>query len=1016
MERKFKAEPKFRELYAEFMREYETLHHMSKVPREYERSQGQTCYLPHHGVFKTCGNVSKIRVVFNGSARGSASVSLNDKLLAGPNLLPMLADVLARWRIHRFAVVTDIAKMYRQILVHPDDRDLQRILWRDNRNEIIQEYRLNTVTYGLSCAPYLAIRTLQQLAEDEESRFPAGAMALRRDVYVDDILTGADTKTEALNLQDQLIQLCSAGGFPLRKWAANSDDLLSRVPADYQQLHGLREWEPNEGHSTLGVQWQPRDDVFAFRVRPHNDGDITKRVVLSETARLFDGMRVDWDQPLRAEDARAWHLLRKELPLLENVRVPRWLHTGDGNARVEIHGFADASERAFAAVTYLRVINEDGGCHVSLLQAKTRVAPLRQVSVPRLELCAAALLVKLVEHVREVLGLSMARIHFWSDSTVTLAWIRGHPTRWTTYVANRVAEIQRALPDAMWHHLPGEENPADCASRGLSPHELLQHALWWQGPAWLGATEAHFTEARDKTEEEPEMPEQRASVHAATEVLEEDPVLLRFGTLHRLLRVTAWCLRWTRTLRPRESVLETLTSQDLREAERRWIKAVQSTWFSAELRDLGRGRAVSRRSGLLPLNPFLDENGILRVGGRLRHAILSEDEKHPVILPRNSWLTVLMVDSFHRRALHGGVQLTLGMIRQRFWIPGGRAMVKRRIHRCMPCVRWRAASPHPLMGDLPRPRVRAARPFTHTGVDYAGPVLLRTAKGRGQKAYKGFLVIFVCLATRAVHLEVASDYTAEGFLAAYRRFVSRRGLCATMHSDQGTNFIGADAQLKRLLQQALQDRSIADALASDGVHWRFNPPAAPHFGGVWEAAVKSTKHHLRRVMGEATLTYEELSTFLTQIEACLNSRPLAALSDDPEDLTALTPGHFLVGTALRAVPEPSLTEEPIGRLTRWQLLQQMRDHFWQRWSREYLQSLNTRPKWRTKDVNPCVGDLCLVRGEQTPPTRWPLGRVTATHHGDDGQVRVVTVRTATTTLTRPTQKIILLRLDDARDS
>ncbi|XP_071581642.1 uncharacterized protein [Temnothorax nylanderi] len=271
------------------------------------------------------------------------------------------------------------------------------------------------------------------------------------------------------------------------------------------------------------------------------------------------------------------------------------------------------------------------------------------------------------------------------------------------------------------------------------------------------------------------------------------------------------------------------------------------------------------------------------------------------------------------------------------------------------------------MGDPPRPRVRASRPFTHTGVDYAGPILLRTTKGRGQKAHKGFLVIFVCLSTRAVHLEVASDYTAEAFIAAYKRF-------------------------------------------------RFNPLSAPHFGGIWEAAVKSTKHHLRRVIGNATLTYEELSTFLAQVEACLNSRPLSPLSDDSEDLAALTPGHFLIGAAISAVPEPSLVEEPTDRLSRWQLLQQLRDNFWKRWSSEYLQALNSRQKWRTKDDNPRVGDLCSVRGEQTAPTKWPLARVTAIHPGEDEQVRVVTIRNAITTLKRPMMKIILLpRVGDPED-
>ncbi|KAL6416444.1 hypothetical protein ACFW04_013469 [Cataglyphis niger] len=221
------------------------------------------------------------------------------------------------------------------------------------------------------------------------------------------------------------------------------------------------------------------------------------------------------------------------------------------------------------------------------------------------------------------------------------------------------------------------------------------------------------------------------------------------------------------------------------------------------------------------------------------------------------------------------------------------------------------------MGDLPRLRVTPARPFLRTGVDYAGPIQLRTTKGRGHRSYKAFIAVFVCLSTKAVHLEVVSDYSADAFLAALRRFTARRGLCRSLQSDCGTNFVGADAQLRAFFTASNPaQRRIADQLANDRIQWRFNPPSAPHFGGLWEAAVKSLKHHLRRVLGESTLTYEEMSTLLAQIEACMNSRPLQALSDDPDDLAALTPGHFLVGTALNALPEPCLVDAPIGRHSR----------------------------------------------------------------------------------------------------
>lgn len=439
---------------------------------------------------------------------------------------------------------------------------------------------------------------------------------------------------------------------------------------------------------------------------------------------------------------------------------------------------------------------------------------------------------------------------------------------------------------------------------------------------------------------------------------------------------------------------------------------MQALHFQPELTALTGGRELPARSKLSKLSPFKDENGLLRVGGRLRHSLLTHDQRHPVILPEDSHFTRLTVEACHLRTLHAGVQLTLGAVRQEYWIPRGRALVKHCIHRCLACVRWRAASLQPLMGDLPAPRVRPSRPFLHSGLDYVGPVWLRTSRGRGQKAHKAFIVIFTCLSSRAVHLDVASDYSTS-FLAALRRFVSRRGLCEALYSDCGTNFVGADAQLRALFAAGRKEgQRIAHALAKDRIQWRFNPPAAPNFGGLWEAAVKSVKHHLRRVIGDAKLTYEEMATLLSQIEACLNSRPLQALSDDPEDLAALTPGHFLIGEPLNAIPEPSLSETSTSRLSRWQLLQRMKDHFWDRWSQEYLHALVHRPKWQKPSEKIEVGRLCLLRSEATPPSKWPLARVVSIHPDQDGQVRVVSVRTASSNLTRPVNKLVLLPVSD----
>ncbi|XP_011858832.1 PREDICTED: uncharacterized protein LOC105556358 [Vollenhovia emeryi] len=416
--------------------------------------------------------------------------------------------------------------------------------------------------------------------------------------------------------------------------------------------------------------------------------------------------------------------------------------------------------------------------------AKSKVAPIKPVSLPRLELCASHLLARLTAHVVRTLGLQ-APIHLWSDSTIALTWITAHPSRWKTYVANRVADIQSTVPSARWHHIAGKENPADCASRGLAPSALSTFGLWWHGPSWLSSSPGPWT-THTMTETAADVPEQRrppVASHVAT--VAEPDLLRRYSSLSRLLRITAWCRRAMRRLpsavgderdEATGNEVRPLAAAELEAALKAWIRVVQSEFFKDALNTL-QNKALLRSGGsLAKLSPFIDQLGIMRVGGRLKHSLLSFDEKHPIILPEDSALTHLIVDACHRRALHGGVQLTLSILRQRYWISRGRMVVKRHIHRCLPCIRWRAAVPQQIMGGLPHPRVNASRPFQHTGVDYAGPVMLRTSRGRGHKAHKAFFVVFVCLGTKAVHLEVASDYTAAGFLAAFRRFVSRRGL------------------------------------------------------------------------------------------------------------------------------------------------------------------------------------------------------------------------------------------------
>ncbi|XP_011883612.1 PREDICTED: uncharacterized protein LOC105570777, partial [Vollenhovia emeryi] len=1026
LRRRFSRDVNYQRLYQQFMMDYETLNHMTKA--SFISSHRSHFHLTHHGVLKPASITTKLRVVFNGSSASTSGYPVNYLMYTGAKLHLNTSDVLPWMRRHRYILATDITKMYRQIKIHKDDWESQRILWMDDQlNEV--PYHLTTVTCGTKAAPFLAVRTLLQLAEDEENNYPLAVPSITHGRYIDDIFGGADTIQQLQEVAHQLRGLCMAGGFPLAKWHATHLDILKTVTDSEDQ--GLSITFDDCATKILGLQWLPQQDTFTFSTRSsRTEGRITKRLVLSEVAQIFDPLgfaspvvikanillqelwqnKLQWDDPLPSQLSARWLCIREELTSLARLSIPRWLNTWS-DSQVELHGFSDASQLAMAAAVYISV-HDSNGATFSLVCSKTKVAPLKRLSIPRLELTAALLLSRLMQYVEATLNMDVTATHMWTDSLVTLSWIRSHASRWKDFVRSRVAQIQELTPAAHWRYIPGTSNPADCASRGLTTTQLQNHALWWTGPPWIHKPDSW--PSQPALSDEMSATEARPGVSLLTVTPRTEyqwDLIFRYSNLTKLLRITALCFRFVSRLRKVHDSwpVRHISPETLERARLFWIQATQATYFSHELKTLQADSPLAKAHAFNRLTAYIDAQGVIRVGGRLAHAALSFDAMHPVILPRHCQLSSLIIAHAHQRTLHGGTQLTLSHIRQRYWILGGRAPVKSHILRCVTCARQRGIRAHQLMGQLPLSRVTQARPFTHTGVDYAGPLTVKTWKGRGAKTTKGWICVFVCFSTSAVHLEAVSDYSTEGFIAAYRRFSSRRGIAHTLHSDCGTNFIGADAALKRLFIQCTQEHQrVSHLLSQDNTRWEFNPPATPHMGGKWEAVVKSIKYHLRRTIGESVLTFEELTTLLTQIEAILNSRPLEPLSDDADDIAALTPGHFLVGSPLTAIPEPSLTDLAISRLSRWQLIQQKTQHFWTHWAAHYLQRQQAISKWHHRNNEIKLGSLVLITDERLPPCKWPLARITALHPGKDGLVRVVTLKTATTTLIRPVVKLAVL--------
>ena len=986
-------------------------------------------YLPHHGVVNP-KKPGKVRVVFDAAAR-SGGTSLNEELLTGPDLANSLIGVLLRFRQRPFPISADIKAMYHQVRVAEEDQPALRFLWRGaDRQKPPDTYQMQVHVFGAASSSCAVNFALQKCAADNEMEFPEAAAAVRSRFYVDDYLDSVDTAEEADAMVVSLTSLLKRGGFDLTKW---------KIP--HRQLHDETARQDLDLDQTpieraLGVCWDVQQDKLVFKVT-RMEKPCTKRDILSQVSSVFDPLGMlapyvmrakaliqelwtrsyDWDQEIDdAELLKRWDEWLTELEDLNGFEVnrcyrPMSLSSVSCKTTRQLHVFCDASLLGFGAVAYFRLDRGDGHIWCSFVMAKGRVAPVRQLTVPRLELQSAVMAVRLGDLIRKEHDVTIESTHYWSDSSTVLCWIRSESRRYHTFVANRVAEIQDSSKVNDWRHVPGSMNPADIVSRGCSASELCKNECdWLKGPSFLSlppetwpAEPSHDIQQVDSTEEK---------IVTVTAVTQPDPVIqpAKFSSWSRLLRVTAWVRRFGKNCKAEKEDRSRgpLSVTELRDAEAICLRQAQADEFPAELDALRRKVALSRRSRLLPLSPYLDADGLIRVGGRLRHAKVEHESRHQVVLSPDHHVTRLIITDRHRRLAHSGPDHVLCSLRERFWILRGRATVKKWTAPCWLCKKRRATPNPPVMADLPASRVNSlGPPFSAVGLDFFGPITVRKLR----KTEKRYGCIFTCMVTRAVHIEVAHTLDADSFVMALRRMIARRGRPQQIFSDNGTNLKAGERELRACLRE-LNQNQVADAMTQEDIDWRFNPPASPHFGGVWERVVRSAKRALVAIIGQNTVTDEMLLTVVTEVEGLLNSRPLTHVSADPNDLQALTPNHFLIGRASPNLPPGIFDDSDMSHRRRWRHAQRLIDHFWKRWRREYLPELTVRRKWLQETRNLETGDLVLVVDENELRGLWPLARVVKPFRGSDGRVRSAEIKTAGGTYVRPVARLCLLEASE----
>ncbi|XP_072569309.1 uncharacterized protein [Paramormyrops kingsleyae] len=1025
LEKRLLRDPDSSDAYGAEIKKLETVGTVSRLLVSDSRPGGEMWYIPHHMVQHN----GKKRIVFDCSFEYKG-LCLNKALLPGPKLGPSLLGVLLRFREHCVGVSGDIKAMFHQVLLLPEDKPLLRFIWRHmRREETPKVFEWQVLPFGTTCSPCCATYALQRHVFDHSTTGSEERFAVERCLYVDNCLRSRPSAQEARQTIDKLRSLLASGGFNLCQWASNVPEVVDHLPADARS-DGQELWLTHDksevSESTLGLSWHCVADTLRYKHRLVTYEVTTMRNIYRVLASQYDPLgfllpyttrakvlvqqlwnkQRDWDDPNLPEGLlAAWRTWEDELEFLPLIQLPRCYTPADmdlSDTKRDIHIFCDASERSYGSVAYLRSEGARGAIHVTFLLARSRVAPRKQLSIPRLELCAAVIGAHLAQLLKTELTFEIRHLVLWSDSTTVLTWLHSESCHFKVFVGTRVAEIQELTDPGTWRYVGSASNPADDLTRGKTLQELARPNRWDQGPDFLHLTPdkwpTHPSSTRSEMEDTTEL---KRSAFCGLNTTSGTPRTDRpiFKTWEELVASHA------QELQKAAGLAGPFPASTYQAAEMLVFRNAQQDSFAEEYELLKVGSPVAPSSRLHCLSPEFDlAHQIIRVGGRLRRVEgMDPATVHPIVLDPSHPSTKLLIQEFDAKLSHPGPERVFAELRRTVWILRGREAVKRHQHGCFECRRWRSKPAVQRMADLPPPRLRLFKPaFYSCGMDCFGPLLVKL----GRRSEKRWGIIFKCLTTRAVHLEVLSSISLDSFLMALRRFIARRGKPAELYSDQGTNFRGGEREMKEAFSSLAI--SVQKQLAPQQISFHFNPPASPHFGGVWEREIRSVKAALYTTIGSQTVSEEVLTTVLIEVESILNSKPLGYVSANVADLDPVTPNYLLMGRPDTSLPQVIYPQsEMLGR-RRWRHSQVLADRFWTAFVRNYLPSLQTRGKWRISTPNITVGSVVMMVDPQLPRSLWQIGKVVKVFPGPDHCVRTAAVQINDRIYTRPIVRLIVL--------
>ena len=1028
MERKLKNEEATREWAIQTMKDYINKGYARKLtPSEIKSWSNDAYYLPYFIV----ENKKKLRLVFDAAAKING-VSFNSMLLAGPDATTSSFGITIRFREGAIAVAADIKEMFSQVAIKKEDQRKQCFLWRNcdqTRNPEI--YCMQVMIFGSTCSPACAQAVKNYNASLFKDSNPQASEAIIKQHYVDDYMDSFDSMDNAIKTVNDVISIHDHASFFIRDFVSNEQILLASLPSNRIKTGKIRVLNDKDSQTekVLGLYWNTKMDYFSFELNfeklplevRNSTRKPTKREVLSFIMSIYDPLGLishltihgkiimqemhkessNWDEDISDHLYKRWKHWLSLIESAKTIVINRCIMDKQSR-RFELHVFVDASEYAFCATIYVRGIDKlNNTTSVRLLSAKSRVAPIRKLSIPRLELMAAILGTRLAETIHKELRKRPDRTIFWSDSQTVLSWINSDHRNYKQFVAHRIGELLDTTTMDQWRYVPTEMNPADEGTK------MVKNSKWISGPKFLKDPESCWPSSRFSRNTTEELRDVTLMFHTSDEADLDFIEEIRYSRWVKLLNRMCVIKKFVDWVKDKKNFQKHISDDDREVAEQILIRKAQWDVFTEEMKDLTKNGRLTIRSKIACLTPALNERGVMIFCSRLSQTnIVPETTRQPFILPYKHHITRLIMQRYHEKFLHQTDEAVLAAVYQKYWVIKSRALLKNIKSNCQVCKIRKAIPAHPQMAALPDCRLSLMNPtFTHTGVDYFGPIEVRVHRS----VEKRWGVIFTCMTTRASHIELAENMTTDAFIMCLRNFQNRRGKISHLYSDNGTNFVGANKQMQILIKEINDIMGERQAAAME-IKWRFNPPVAPHFGGSWERLIRIIKNCLNNMLHarkDRLPSVEVLRSSLIQAEYILNSRPLTHIPlDNPND-EPLTPFHFLILRAGEYVPPLSLSSNSLSKQD-YRLVQHYSQYFWDKWRKEYLPTIIKRNKWTDKVEPIKVDDIVVITDKSLPQGEWLKGRVVKVHTAQDGQVRSVDIETSKGSYTRASSNVAIL--------